>query len=110
MEIITSEGGDLTSNTNGATTIKTTFVGGIVVKSILQIPNTPPTIVDDGFGAIYLGESGFDGTTPGGGSGTIHNNLTGRNLADAHPTSAITGLDNALNSFSLALSALECFK
>lgn len=102
--------GDLQQvTTNGATTtIKSTFVEGIVVKSILQIPNTPPTIIDAGFGAIYLGESGFDGTTPGGGSGTtIHNNLTGRNLADAHPTSAITGLDNALNSFSLALSALE---
>lgn len=104
--------GDLQQvTTNGATTtIKSTFVGGIVAKSILQIPNTPPTIIDAGFGAIYLGESGFDGTTPGGGGGsgtTIHNDLTGRNLADAHPTSAITGLDNALNSFSLALSALE---
>ncbi|MDN5932872.1 MAG: hypothetical protein L0I24_17700, partial [Pseudonocardia sp.] len=32
----------------------------------------------------------------GGGGVTVHNLLTGRSTADAHPTSAITGLDSAL--------------
>lgn len=32
----------------------------------------------------------------GGGGTDVHNELTGRNASDAHPTSAITGLDTAL--------------
>ena len=32
----------------------------------------------------------------GGGGSSVHNDLTGRSAADAHPTSAITGLDAAL--------------
>ena len=36
------------------------------------------------------------GQTSGGGGSSVHNDLTGRSAADAHPTSAITGLDAAL--------------
>jgi len=32
----------------------------------------------------------------GGGGSSVHNDLTGRSAADAHPTSAITGLSAAL--------------
>ena len=32
----------------------------------------------------------------GGGGSSVHNDLAGRSAADAHPTSAITGLDAAL--------------
>jgi len=41
------------------------------------------------------GPQGIPGTGTGGGV-TVHNNLTGRDAADAHPSSAITGLDAAL--------------
>lgn len=37
----------------------------------------------------------------GGGGVTVHNDLTGRSAADAHPTSAITGLDAALAAGSM---------
>ena len=36
------------------------------------------------------------GSTSGGGGVTVHNDLTGRTASDAHPTSAVTGLDAAL--------------
>ena len=37
----------------------------------------------------------------GGGGSSVHNDLTGRSAADAHPTSAITGLDAALAAGSM---------
>jgi hypothetical protein len=36
------------------------------------------------------------GQTSGGGGSSVHNDLAGRSAADAHPTSAITGLSAAL--------------
>ena len=44
-------------------------------------------------GRVVVLEAGGGG---GGGGVTVHNLLTGRSTADAHPTSAITGLDAAL--------------
>ena len=35
------------------------------------------------------------GQTSGGGGSSVHNDLAGRSAADAHPTSAITGLGTA---------------
>ncbi len=43
----------------------------------------------------------------GGGGVTVHNNLTGRETPDAHPTSAITGLDAALLLLEPALGNPE---
>ena len=42
-----------------------------------------------------VGATGAIGATGAGGV-TVHNDLTGRTASDAHPTSAITGLDTAL--------------
>lgn len=41
------------------------------------------------------------GQTSGGGGSSVHNDLAGRSAADAHPTSAITGLDAALAAGSM---------
>ena len=42
------------------------------------------------------GATGAIGATGAGGGVTVHNDLTGRSASDAHPTSAVTGLDTAL--------------
>lgn len=41
------------------------------------------------------------GAGSGGGGSSVHNDLAGRSAADAHPTSAITGLDAALAAGSM---------
>lgn len=43
------------------------------------------------------------GQTSGGGGSSVHNDLAGRSAADAHPTSAITGLDAALAGAAASL-------
>lgn len=43
-----------------------------------------------------VGATGAIGATGAGGGVTVHNDLTGRSASDAHPTSAVTGLDTAL--------------
>ena len=44
------------------------------------------------------------GQTSGGGGSSVHNDLTGRTASDAHPTSAITGLDTALAGMTADLA------
>lgn len=52
-------------------------------------------------GLIYARQSGAWVTiTSGGGGITVHNDLTGRSTVDAHPISAITGLQGALDAKS----------
>jgi hypothetical protein len=56
--------------------------------------------------AIYswspLAEEWFPAGTSGGPVAGDHNDLTGRSAADAHPTSAVTGLDAALSALAAA--------
>jgi len=46
----------------------------------------------------------YNGQAIGGGGVTVHGNLTGRDTADQHPRSAITGLDAVLDNLSSAIA------
>lgn len=129
--------------THGATTDKLlTLAGGIEVGNLLQIPNTVPLNVDEGYMALFSSESGFNSQTPpllpiasastlgairvganltidpitgilsattsgGGGGVAVHNQLTGREELDCHPSTAITGLDASLSFLSQTLVTLD---
>ncbi len=61
-------------------------------------------LVEGGLGIDISGKKAYSKASDGsifeiGGTGTVsgvHNDLTGRDVADAHPTGAVTGLDTAL--------------
>ena len=59
------------------------YTGGYVLPGELDALDARVVVLEAGGGG-------------GGGGVTVHNLLTGRSTADAHPTSAITGLDAAL--------------
>ena len=60
------------------------YTGGYVLPAELDALDARVVVLEAGGGG-------------GGGGVTVHNLLTGRSTADAHPTSAITGLDAALD-------------
>lgn len=63
------------------------------------------TLVDELNRWIDTVESGESGAGSGGGTGTgVHNDLTGRDAADAHPITAITGLTATLAGLSSSIA------
>ncbi len=95
-----------------STNILVNLTGGAKVKTILQVPNTVPQEVDEGFSAIFINDEVGNATIapPDGGDsgGTyIHNELSGRDSTNSHPTSAITGLDTALQNLASSIGNIS---
>lgn len=71
----------------------------VTTQSQVITPNTVTVnaqIQQIGTETLMIAVPGPQGISGTGGGVTVHNNLTGRDAADAHPSSAITGLDAAL--------------
>lgn len=81
-----------------------------------QVPPVLPIASASTLGAIRVGANLtidpitgiLSATTSGGGGGvTVHNQLTGREALDCHPSTAITGLDASLSFLSQTLVTLD---
>lgn len=89
------------TDVKGSTPLRMTVDGALYTCDRLHIsrsgtatPDGTVTVVAEPV-SITISVAG-GGTGGGGGGVTVHNNLTGRSVADAHPISAVTGLTAAL--------------